>query len=105
MTMIDTLKVQKRLTAAGIQPKMAEAITESLAEQEGQLLTKDHFEARSTVVDAAFRSIDARFISIDARFAAIEGRILMLQWGLGIAIAGLLAANSGIIAILLKLPR
>jgi hypothetical protein len=66
---IDKLDYVRRLEAAGVERRQAEA----------------HAEAMSDAIDATRRldRIDTALGNIDRRFAAVDSKLLLVQWMLG----------------------
>jgi hypothetical protein len=100
----DTLQFARRLMAAGVPEKQAEAQAELMAEafvyNLDSLATKDFIEAS---LDARFANQDARndnkfaeyetrlnakFSSIDVQFAEMKGHFRLIYWMLAVVIAG-----------------
>ena len=78
--MIDTLKISRRLENADFSEKQAEELADILREAvEGDLVTKDHFDAR-------LAQTDARIAQMDARIAQMEARLI--HWMIGLTLAG-----------------
>ena len=71
--MIDTLKISRRLESANFSEKQAEELADILREAVvGDLVTKDH--------------LDARLAQTDARIAQMEARLI--RWMIGLTLAG-----------------
>jgi hypothetical protein len=71
--MIDTLKISRRLEGANFSEKQAEELADILREAVvGDLVTKDH--------------LDARLAQTDARIAQMEARLI--RWMIGLTLAG-----------------
>jgi hypothetical protein len=86
---IDTLEYVKKLEAAGVDRKAAEAHGEALREAiSKELATKDD-------VDAAGNRLELQF---EQRFQKIEARLQLLTWMVGFNLAATMA-------VLWKLPR
>lgn len=84
--MIDTLKISRRLKNVNFSEKQAEELADILREAVvGDLVTKDHFDAR-------LAQIDARIAQIDARMAQMEGRLIRWMIGLTLASVGISVA-------------
>ena len=67
--MIDTLKISRRLENADFSEKQAEELADILREAvEGDLVTKDHLDARVAKTDTR--------ITLDARIAQLEARLI-----------------------------
>jgi hypothetical protein len=78
--MIDTLKISRRLENANFSEKQAEELADILREAvEGDLVTKDHLDAR-------LGQTDARIAQMDARIAQMEARLI--RWMIGLTLAG-----------------
>jgi hypothetical protein len=59
--MIDTLKISRRLENANFSEKQAEELADIIREAvEGDLVTKDHLDARLAQTDARIAQMDAR---------------------------------------------
>jgi DNA-binding transcriptional MerR regulator len=93
--MIDTLKISRRLENANFSEKQAEELADILREAvEGDLVTKDHFDARLAQIDARLAQIDARIAQMDARMAQMDARIAqmearLIRWMIGLTLAGM----------------
>ncbi len=81
MAVIDTLKLAKRLEAAGMPQRQAEEVSAALGEAIGEgLVTREYFDASRTAdhqyLDARFGAIEAARTAdrqyLDARFGTIE---------------------------------
>lgn len=86
---IDTLEYVKKLEAAGLDRKLAEAHAEALREA----ITKE--VATKADVDAAGNRLESQF---EQRFQKIEARLQLLTWMVGFNLAATMA-------VLWKLPR
>jgi hypothetical protein len=85
--MIDTLKISPRLERANFSEKQAEELADILREAiVGDLVTKDHFDARFAQIDARLAQTDARIAQMDARMAQLEARLI--RWMIGLTLAG-----------------
>ena len=99
----DTLKAARRLIAAGVPARQAEAQAEVMAEafvyNMDSLVTQDYLDARLDArfteqdarIDARFArqdaKLDARFSAIDLKFEAINGHFRLVYWMLAVSIA------------------
>ena len=78
--MIDTLKISRRLENADFSEKQAEELADIPREAiQGDLVTKDHLDAR-------LAQTDARIAQMDARIAQMEARLI--RWMIGLTLAG-----------------
>ena len=85
--MIDTLRISRRLENANFSEKQAEELADILREAvEGDLVTKDHLDARLAQTDARIAQMDARIAQLDARIAQMEARLI--RWMIGLTLAG-----------------
>ncbi len=58
--LIDTLKVQRDLTAAGLNDRQAEAIVHALASTEDRVATKEDIDSLRTELRAEMNALEAR---------------------------------------------
>jgi hypothetical protein len=85
--MIDTLKISRRLENANFSEKQAEELADIIREAvQGDLVTKDHLDARLAQTDARIAQMDARIAQMDARIAQMEARLI--RWMIGLTLAG-----------------
>ena len=77
-TPFDTLGAARELEAAGIERRQAEAIAGAIRNGEGDLVTKDH--------------LDARLAGLEARLAGLESRLV--KWA--VALAGAVVVILGV---------
>ena len=73
----DTLEFTRKLRDAGFDEKQAEIVVRVIADAQGTLVTRDHF-------DAKIENLDVR---IDNRFALTDAKIDKQSWTIGILIA------------------
>ena len=73
----DTLEFTRKLRDAGFDEKQAETVVRVIADAQGTLVTRDHF-------DAKIENLDVR---IDNRFALTDAKIDKQSWTIGILIA------------------
>lgn len=102
---IDTLKLARRLEAAGFAREQAIGAAEAISEVIGDaVVTRDHFDHRLEEMELR---LDRRFGETDARIATLEAnlrlhiadtRTELLKW-----LVGLLLGQTAIIAALVKL--
>ena len=106
----DTLKYARKLKAAGMPERQAEAQAELMAEafliNTDALVTKDYLDARfaeqearidarfaeqDARIDSRFAAVDARFAEQDARmdvrFAEVDGKFRLVLWMLAVVVA------------------
>jgi hypothetical protein len=78
--MIDTLKISRRLENANFSEKQAEELADILREVvEGDLVTKDHLDARLAQTDAGIVPMDTSIAQMEAR---------LIRWMIGLTLAG-----------------
>jgi len=86
----DTPKFTKRLEAAGVSAKQAEATAEAFAEATSQeLATKADLALLEARLSAKIEAVDAKFGAMDAKLGAIETRLVLK---LGSLVAAILVA-------------
>ncbi len=74
----DTLGTSKKLAAAGMERRQAEAVAIEIAERQGNLATKSDFEK----MDSRFEKMDSRFEKMDSRFERLNSGIERLNSGI-----------------------
>ena len=73
----DTLEFTRKLRDAGFDERQAEAVVRVIADAQGQLVTREHF-------DAKIENLDTR---MDNRFALMDAKIDKQSWTMGVLIA------------------
>jgi len=95
----DTLKFARKLKAAGVPERQAEAQAEVMAEafllNMDALVTKDYLDAKfaeqearmDARMDVRFAAVDTRFAQMGTRFAEIDGKFRLVMWMLAVVMA------------------
>ena len=88
----DTLGTSKKLAAAGMERRQAEAVAIAIAERQGNLATKSDIEK----LDSRFEKLDSRFEKMDSRFEKMDSRFERLNSGIERLNSGIERLDSGI---------
>lgn len=77
----DTLQFSKRLTEAGMQPKLSEELTEVIADvlQDGDFVTKSHFDLTMSHFDLTLSHFDNKITLLDNKISLIENKMSLVE--------------------------